>query len=255
MLLEPPSTRADLRWRMLGLPIRVSPWFWVGAAFIGFDALKEDLDLLLVWIAVVFVSVLVHELGHALVARAFGARDTRIVLYTFGGLAIHTGGLKRWQRIVELLSGPGAGFVLAGLAFGAMQLLDFPALSHRAQYALAATMWVGLAWGLLNLIPVYPLDGGQVAHELIMHRWPSDGLARALRFSIWTGSLAALAFAALWIMKLFSGFPAILFAVLALHNWMMLRAVRAGLGGDGGGWGDLRPREAWEQDPDWWKGK
>jgi stage IV sporulation protein FB len=254
VLVEPPATRADLRWRMLGMPIRVHPWFWIAPVMMGLHGMKDDLDSVLVWVAVVFVSVLVHELGHALVARAFGAKDTRIVLYSFGGLAIHSGGLKRWQRIVELLAGPGAGFVLAGLAFAALELMDITAMSRQALYALVALKWVGLIWGVMNLMPVFPLDGGQVAHELILSRRPLDGLALSFRFGALAGAIVAGVCGVLWWRGLDLGVPTILFALLALNNWMMLRAVRSGLAGDGGGWGEMRPREAWEQDPDWWKG-
>ncbi|MBX3467256.1 MAG: hypothetical protein KF878_10210 [Planctomycetes bacterium] len=253
MLVEPPATRADIQWRLFGFPVRVSPWFWVACVILGWNG-APTLDQLVVWTGCVFVAILVHELGHALVARKFGARGGRIVLYSFGGLAINGGGLKRWQRIVECLAGPGAGFLLYGALWLTTRLvLDPTVMSSLAQDALHYMEFVCLWWGLVNLLPVYPLDGGQVAHELFLWRRPHDGLGLALKFGIGAAGLVTIGFGYLWYAGVTSGLPAILFAVLGLNNYFMLRALRTGaLGAEVGGY-DAGRREAWEQDPDWWK--
>ncbi|MCO5172097.1 MAG: hypothetical protein M9894_37840 [Planctomycetes bacterium] len=252
MLLEPPATRADIQWRMLGFPVRVSPWFWLLCLFTGWRG-NPTLDQLMIWSACVFVAILVHELGHALVARGFGAKGGRIVLYGFGGLAINGGGLKRWQRIVECLAGPGAGFLLFGVLWLSTRFLFDPAvMSPLAQEALFHMEWVCLWWGLVNLLPVYPLDGGQVAQELFLWRRPYDGLALALKFSIGVAVVVTAGFCYLWYAGVTTGLPAFLFGILGLNNYFMLRALRmGGLGAEIGGY-DAR-REAWERDPDWWK--
>jgi stage IV sporulation protein FB len=251
--IEPPATRADLNWRLLGFPIRVSPWFWLGTVLLGWQAAK-DFDLLLVWVACVFVSVIVHELGHALTARVFGARDGRIVLHGFGGLAINTGGLKRWQRIVELLCGPGAGFLLAGVAWVLQRhVLDLSTMSDLAVFALIALQMIGVIWGILNLVPVFPLDGGQIAHELFLWRRPNDGFLLSMKFAVAAAAVACLGSIALFAAGWSTGFTAFLFLLLGIQNYMILRALRMGMGAEIGGM-DARPREAWERDPDWWKG-
>lgn len=254
MLIEPPPTRADMHLRMLRLPVRVSPWFWLIGLVSGWDA-SPTLDFLLVWVAVLFVSILVHELGHALVARYFGAREGRIVLYGFGGLAINSGGLKRWQRIVESLAGPGAGFLLFGLVWAASRFLLTPeTMSPLAVAALHDFEWICLWWGLVNLLPVYPLDGGQIAHELFQWRRPHDGLLLAFKFSIAAAVVVTAGFVYLWMKDITSSFPAFLFAILGVNNYFALRALRmGGLGAELSGM-DAGRREAWERDPDWWKG-
>lgn len=251
--IEPPSTRADLNWKLLGFPIRVSPWFWVATALLGWRGSK-DFDDLLVWIACVLVSILVHEFGHAMTARAFGARDNRIVLHAFGGLAINTGGLKRWQRVVELLCGPGAGFVLAGVFWllGAF-VLDPTAMSDLAKGAVANMVYIGLAWGLLNLLPVLPLDGGRIAHEIFVWRRPNDGFLLSMKFAVGAAAVACLGSIALFAAGWSTGFLAIVFLLAGIENYRMLHALRMGMGAEIGGM-DNRPREAWERDPDWWKG-
>ncbi len=72
-----------MRFRILGFPVHVQPFFLLVAALLG--GMRNDLTLILIWVAVVFVSVLAHELGHALVARAYGQQPS-ILLYSMGGL-------------------------------------------------------------------------------------------------------------------------------------------------------------------------
>src|SRR5436309_2919858 len=114
MFADPRPTPFDLRFRLLGVPVTVHPLFWLGAVVLGIDIARR-LDLLLIWVACVFVGVLVHEMGHALAARAFGSGEARIWLLMFGGLAMGGGRLwARWQRIAFSLAGPAAGFLLLG---------------------------------------------------------------------------------------------------------------------------------------------
>src|SRR5688500_1104780 len=221
-LTEPPATPADLNWRLFGLPVRISPLFWIGAVLLGWSASGGDFDVLLVWVACVLVSVIVHELGHALAARAFGVRDGRIVLYHMGGLAISPSGtVRRWRKIVELLCGPGAGFVLAGVVWLlATYALDVKSMSFLAQNAVAFLITIGVMWGLLNLLPVYPLDGGQIAQELIVWRRPNDGLLLSMRFAVGAAAVVSAGALALWFAGWSTGFLAVLFALIGVQNYL-----------------------------------
>ena len=98
MLNEPQPTAYDLQFEIFGYRVRVSPWFWLVAVVLGLEisrgvsnAFGEDSPgapvLLLIWIAAIFTSILVHELGHSLAFSYYGTQS-RIVLYHFGGLAI-----------------------------------------------------------------------------------------------------------------------------------------------------------------------
>src|SRR3990167_1707933 len=105
-----------IRWRLLGIDFCIQPSFWfmnalwallmagplpqhqVGNRFI--------LIFILVWILCMFVSVMVHELGHVLVARVFGQAGN-ITLTGFGGQTVGTyDALSPWQRILVILAGP-----------------------------------------------------------------------------------------------------------------------------------------------------
>ena len=87
MLAEPQQTPFDIDFHVAGVPVRISGLFWVGTALIGWGVCRsfargDQRELLLylaIWTAVVLFSILVHELGHALMYRRFG-QDARIVL-------------------------------------------------------------------------------------------------------------------------------------------------------------------------------
>src|SRR5262249_8193181 len=151
-------------------PVRVHPLFWLFTAILGWDFLREGFAELLIWVACCFLSILLHEFGHVWMGRAFGAQDSYIVLYSFGGLAVRSNDLRqRWQRIAVSLAGPGIQLVLYGLiqlglwSLSEEQLLRIP---RGAGLAIGLLMFINLVWALFNLLPVWPLDGGQVSREL-----------------------------------------------------------------------------------------
>ncbi len=199
MLAEPERTPYDLRFRLLGFPVRVHPWFWLGAALLGADTLDLGVQYLALWIAVVFVSILVHELGHALAFRLFGA-DSGIVLYAFGGLAVPTHTIAgRGRRIFVALAGPGAGFVLCGLVYASNRALEWGAADNglapngREVWFLYHMLFaVNLYWGIFNLLPVLPLDGGQVSRELCGMWFGPRGYRVSLQVSVGAAVLVAL---------------------------------------------------------------
>ena len=114
MLYVPPPTRYDLKWRMFGIPVRVHPMFWLLAALLGWNSEMPKLTIL-VWMPCVLVSVVVHELGHALTARRFGGGQPQIVLH-FMGLATSGALAQSRERIIHILAGPGAGLIVATIS-------------------------------------------------------------------------------------------------------------------------------------------
>lgn len=200
MLAEPERTAYDMQFRFLRFPVRVHPFFWLGSALLGLNIAQVlGPEYLLVWIVVVFVSILVHELGHALAFRRYGA-DAEIILYAFGGLAVSTQLVSgRWRRIAVSLAGPGAGFVLAALIFASNQAAPWalvrpigqpwPRMPTVVDFLYDSLMFVNIVWGVLNLLPVYPLDGGQVSRELCLMKWATRGTRVSLKISFVTALL------------------------------------------------------------------
>jgi len=107
------------------------------------------------------VSVTLHELGHALVARAFGYRTNDITLSLLGGCAsLISLPRKASQEFLTAIAGPAVSFLLSGGAFLALAFL--PIADRWTANMLAYTMWMNLMLGGFNLLPGFPMDGGRV---------------------------------------------------------------------------------------------
>jgi membrane-associated protease RseP (regulator of RpoE activity) len=81
-------------------------------------------------------------------------------------------------------------------------------------------LWVNTFWGLINLLPVFPLDGGQVAQNILIQYDPLDGARKSLWLSAITGAVIALAA----FLLLRSLYIALLFGILAFQSYQMLSA-------------------------------
>jgi len=261
--LEPQRTAYDLNFQIAGVPIRVHPFFWLATIVLGSAGLSSGNEepnagmVLLIWVFVVLVSIVVHEMGHALVMRFFG-ETAHVVLYMLGGLAISGpsegfslgGGGRRtnYTQIAISLAGPAAGFLLAGFVIALIYALggsfsvhgeDFPFyrltvppdLSDPLIVMIGDALWVNIFWGLVNLLPVFPLDGGQTARAIFEINHPSNGFMQSLQLSIATGIVMALV--GLFIME--DTFVALMFGSLAASNYMTLQQLRGGGRGGFGG--------------------
>ena len=162
-VLAPRQEGPGLHLRLAGIPVRLEWTFLVFTALIG--STLGELSLIVAWVVVVTVSILVHELGHAAALRSWGV-GSRIVLHTMGGVTIPTAGLPhRRSRIAVSLAGPFSGLLLLGLpAIVVERTMD---LSTPWDDVVAFAVWVNIGWAVINLLPILPLDGGNVAHELI----------------------------------------------------------------------------------------
>ena len=155
--------------KVLGIPTKLDPSFFVLSLFLGASR-GLNLPLLLEWLVVVFISVLVHELGHALVARRFGL-SPQITLYSMGGLTSWSEDIEiaPWKNLAISLAGPAAGFLLGGVLFLAAPTLLRAVPSELLTVAYYDLLWVNIGWGVFNLFPILPLDGGHVL--LTLERW------------------------------------------------------------------------------------
>ncbi|MBN1589702.1 MAG: hypothetical protein JW888_09315 [Pirellulales bacterium] len=235
---EPPPSPYDLHFSLFGTRVRVHPLFWLVSVILGLNAGK--MIYVLVWVVAVFLAILVHEFGHALVMRRFGLRPW-IVLHGMGGVACYDSGQLSYSRantwirqILISLAGAGAGFLLAlgivvvclasGCTFIMLAGMD---TALAVQLGIKTPTVVGIVhdnsitgfhvlllgipvatlgvfvndllsicvlWGLVNLLPVYPLDGGQISREVFLRFSPREGIHHSLMLSIVTaGGLAAFA--------------------------------------------------------------
>lgn len=190
------ETAFDVRFQLFGIPIRIHPVFWISAAMMLWD--PERLDHVILGVICVFVSVLIHELGHALVFRHYGW-PSEIVLFILGGYATATR-LSTWRQIWSLAAGPLAGLSFSLITYGILILLltqspstfaDFPSL----YFVFIMLLYSGFIVNLMNLIPALPLDGGQIMAALVTHYGARGRQASELILKI---SIGAAGGVALW---------------------------------------------------------
>jgi len=247
-LAEPQPTPADLRFPVRGIPVRVSAWFWVAAALLGWNVCqgladgdqRELLRYLAAWVGVVFASILVHEMGHALAYRMFG-QSAHVVLYHFGGLAIpdqwgRRGARRPIERLIVSAAGPLAQLALAASIVAVLKAggyrVPFPIPAVGAALGLTdgrpftsplgfAVVWfllqVNIFWPLLNLLPVPPLDGGQIVREGLASLGFDNAARIAGVLGVFAGGLVAF-----WAYTNNEPYLGIMFAMLAVSCYQNL---------------------------------
>jgi len=240
----PPPTRFDLNFSIAGIPVRVHPLFWLIAILFGSSA--NSIASLLGWVIAIFISITIHELGHAFALRRHG-QGSLIILHAAGGLtvpeSISWGGrmasvaISANQQILVSLAGPFAGFLFAVLVLAVsiglggtiiprfiFGFIPFPLILFPAGWEILTSffmdlLWVNIFWGLINLMPIHPLDGGQVARNILIQTDPLNGMRTSLWVSVITG--AAIAMAGLLFLQ--STYMALLFGLLAFQSFQALQ--------------------------------
>lgn len=162
-----------MRFKLAGIPIEVRPSFLLIAVLLGFSL--NRVDLILAWIAIIFVSILVHELGHALTARHYGS-EVAIELNGIGGLTSWTvpdEGITPGQRALIAAAGSATGLAFGGLVW--LAATPFGPFEGLAGFALFYLVRVNVFWGLLNWLPIRPLDGGHLFTSLLERIAPNRG--------------------------------------------------------------------------------
>ncbi len=222
----------EWHFRIFGVPVRVTLWFWLVILIIGGE---QGPGPMAAWILTCFVSILLHELGHVYAFLLFRER-AEVVLYHWGGLAIPRRALHRTlPRFVVAVAGPFTGFCVAGATLlaalwsGAVLQIGFHmflpvvrVLPRTPAYSLWYVLmndllWVNLYWGLINLLPVHPLDGGHAARAIFEQADPAGGARKALLLSaVVAGVLAFLAVLA------HSLYIVLMFTILAVSSLQLL---------------------------------
>ncbi len=177
--------------RIFGIPVTVRPSFLLVAALLGLRS--GEISFVLAWVAVVFVSILIHELGHALTARAFGS-TVEIELNAVGGLtswSVESEEFGPGPRATVAAAGSAVGVVFGGLVW-VMATLTGPHLGITG-FVLTTLIVVNLFWGLLNWLPVRPLDGGHLLVSLLDKIAPERGTRIANAIFLVTAALGVAA--------------------------------------------------------------
>jgi Zn-dependent protease len=160
--------------RLFGVDVEIQIGFWITAFVLGYNWFGGGRGIqmgpMLLWMAIVLVSILVHEYGHAFAFRRH-AITSSITLHWMGG---HTTPqallpLSRLDRVIISVAGPFAGFALAALAYSVQVLAEGPIRSAPplVKAGLQILQDVNLYWGVVNLLPVVPFDGGHVLQQAL----------------------------------------------------------------------------------------
>ena len=166
---------------MFRIPITVRGSFLVIAALLGFSGIRDPV-FIAAWVLIVFISILIHEFGHAFTARSLGAE----VAIELNGI----GGLTRWsvpasdfgpgKRAFVAFSGSAVGVVFGGIVWAVAS--QFGPYSGLTAFVISRVVFVNVFWGLLNWLPIRPLDGGHLFESLLEKIAPNraESIARVV---------------------------------------------------------------------------
>lgn len=204
--------------RIFGFEIRVDLSFVLIAVLIGgslasgyFPAVHEGLPASTYWLlgffAVVgiFASIVLHELGHSLVARRFGMEMRGITLHMFGGAAeLEDEPTSPTAELWVAIAGPATSFVLAGLLrLGALATAGLSSSELPIEMLLRYLAGLNLVLGIFNLLPAFPLDGGRILRAAL---WLKNGdHDRATRLATHVGAGLGFGLAALGALQILGG--------------------------------------------------
>jgi Zn-dependent protease len=221
--------------KFFGIDLFVHGTFWLLPLFVLFGGLSAGATLAeagteIAFIVAVFACVVLHEVGHALAARAYGIGTRDITLYPIGGVAsLERMPEKPGREIAIALAGPAVNFVIAGILF-----VGFLAAGVLTPWVptvdmdgldlfVAQVMVANLVLGVFNLLPCFPMDGGRVLRAVLATRLTR---VRATAVAVGVGSVMAVGFVMFGLYKHQYGL-----VLLAVVVWLLgqaeLAAVRA----------------------------
>ncbi|MEX0961943.1 MAG: site-2 protease family protein [Simkaniaceae bacterium] len=163
------------------IPVRITMGFWIVSALLGLF-LSMNIVGMFIWIGIIFVSVLVHEYGHALTSHLFG-QHPHIELVPFGGVTFPEGKrIKKWQEFIVVLNGPLFGFMLFVIGYLLLKIPSIAALPFANVILIFRN--VNLFWTIINLLPIIPLDGGHLLRISCQGLFKEKGIKISLLFSL-----------------------------------------------------------------------
>ena len=209
----------EAHFHFFGVPVYVQPMHFVIGALFGYMRHGGFNASAAIYVLLVFVGVLLHEMGHAVVGRRFGL-DPFVELVGWGGLTHWMAGraLTPGQSILVSFAGPAVGLALGGGVWLWYSYVPIP-LPPLLEVALVDFIWVNFGWALFNLVPIFPLDGGR----MMLAAFEKFLGVRGVRWAHLVSLLLALVFVALSI-PLMAIFMVAMFGQLALLNWQHYQA-------------------------------
>ncbi len=176
-----------MNFTFLKIPVHIHPSFWI--LVLLFSGIIESLTIAsFFYVFIIFISLIVHEYGHGLVALYFDG-SPKIELHAFGGTTYHNNNLTKKQDFLITLAGPLSESILIIIPYYFLKFQIFH--YHYANYFLFLTYKINLFWCLVNLIPIYPLDGGRLCKYLLSTKFGTKGDRVSIIISIICGVLGS----------------------------------------------------------------
>ena len=193
-----------IRFSLFGIPVEVQPFFWITLVILG-GAIGADTA------ADVFRILLFVLAGF--ISRSYGA-NVQVTLQAFGGFAAYSGvRMSRARSFLITAAGPGVQIILGLIVFAALPFLGN--LNENGAYFLSILMFISFFWAILNLLPVLPLDGGQMLNAVL-------GPAR-LKITLWVTIIVSIGVGVAMLFKTSS----IIFPIfLGMFAWQAFQALK-----------------------------
>lgn len=171
-----------------GTTIALDFSFFILVALFVMTSYNPDLGIhyALLWIPILFLSILVHELAHAAMFGIFGYGPSQIVLGGIGGhtMASSKPTVKAWQEMLISIAGPLSSFALAWVMAVLFQKVSFVRQDPMLVAFVPLMARANFFWGLFNCIPVTPLDGGHALRSFLRMFLPDR---KAFAIAVWIG--------------------------------------------------------------------
>lgn len=176
---------------LLGVPVHIDPTFLLFAGYFAYVAGGGTAGGAVSVALALFLLILVHEGGHAVCARLQKREGIFIVIQAFGGYCGSAPGrFSNRQQVLLFLAGPAASLLFGGVAL-ALFAADVP-MPGSVPVLMNWLLVLNLFWGIFNLLPVYPMDGGQALGYLLSMRWPRQAWTWTHRLGLGGSALIAL---------------------------------------------------------------
>lgn len=215
-MMNPQSPRSLRLFNLFGIQVSVH-WTWFVALVILYkwSGLADSLGWFLATYLSLFGIVLLHEFGHALACRSVGGEAWNIVLWPLGGIAFVKPPPRPGALLWSIAAGPLVNVVLVPVTIALILVTEYTLAPDQfgelRQYVYVMTL-INLGLLIFNMMPVYPLDGGQILHAIL---WFFMGRAKSLRIAATIGVVMGAIIGVL--------------ALMAGDWWMVLIAIFIGM--------------------------
>lgn len=171
---------------------------------------------------VLFFIVLLHEFGHALACRQVGGTANQIVLWPLGGVAYVSPPQRPGATLWSISAGPLVNVALLPVLYAAVSITQSLGWAHTmpdAYHFLQSVLWIDVSLLIFNMLPIYPLDGGQILRSLL---WFVLGRGRSLIVATGLGLIGVVGFIgiAVWLRSIWLGAIAV---YMLVNCWRGMR--------------------------------